>query len=111
MDYLAIAERLGIPFVCILAMALAIWQAVRWFAKSIVQPLIKAHINYLNETVAQGKENTQTMKEILGSQKELVSDIRSVLPRIPGFADNGDNGIPGHESRETAWREKKSDKK
>jgi hypothetical protein len=31
---------------------------------------------------------------------------RSLLPRIPGFGDNGDNGI---ESRETSWREKKSE--
>lgn len=81
---LRIGERLGVPLLILAALLFMLREAGMAIYSGGVQPLVKAHTEFLERTTEtlQGIETTQsrqadTMEEIVSGQREITTIIRS----------------------------------
>ena len=81
---LRIGERLGVPLLILAALLFMAREAGMALYSGGVQPLVKAHTEFLERTTEtlQGIETTQqqqadTMEEIVGGQREITTIIKA----------------------------------
>lgn len=81
---LRIGERLGVPLLILAALLFMAREAGMALYSGGVQPLVKAHAEFLDRTTEtlQGIETTQqqqadTMEEIVGGQREITTIIKA----------------------------------
>ena len=74
MDFLEIAERLGLPAALLLFFAYAMWRIGKWAGHAVVNPLVKGHLKFLDQlgtSVKKIEEILETIAEHSLSQKEM----------------------------------------
>lgn len=78
MDFLQMAERIGIPFVILAAFGVAVWRVLVWLGEKVVTPITNSHIALVEETKKCGTRNTETlekMTDLLGAQTQAITKI------------------------------------
>jgi hypothetical protein len=68
METVSIVEHLGFPVAVCLIFGFAVWTAIKWAARVILEPLVKKHIDFLSAM--------QT------SYGELATDVRSIAKKV-----------------------------
>lgn len=51
MDWVEILQRFGFPILVCAALAYAIWKMSAWVAKTVIEPLVKSHIEFIREQI------------------------------------------------------------
>lgn len=69
MDWLQIAQSLGVPMLCLAALAFAVWKGITWIGKYVLIPLSSSHIDLVNKV-------SNSVESIAGSMK-ILSDSRT----------------------------------
>jgi hypothetical protein len=73
MTWLQIAQSLGVPVMAMVAMALAVWQSLRWIGREVLQPLAKRHVLFVDEVSV----NLLAQTRALQAQTEALQTIAS----------------------------------
>ncbi len=64
MDFVTIAERIGIPTAILVIFAFAVWRVLKWMGTTVIKPMADSHIAFVNETTQTNKVNSQTLERL-----------------------------------------------
>lgn len=84
MDWLIVAQSLGIPVMCLVALAFAVWKALIWAAQNIIQPLAIKHMDFIDRVAG-------SVDSMTGSMKQLGEARTKELTTTEGIADKLDH--------------------
>lgn len=77
-EFAELLKSLGVPTGLLLLLGFAVWQALRWLAATVVEPLAQTHI-HLVESVQQGQARQQAaaeqMTQLLRQQAEALERL------------------------------------
>lgn len=84
MDWLQIAQALGIPFVCLAALSYAIWKVVSWCGKkldwigdNVARPLVQRVIFFFDNAEKIGRDQASTITQIAVTQQKQTEILQS----------------------------------
>ncbi len=78
MDFMSIAERLGIPTMVLVVFSVAVWRVLKWVGNKVVTPITESHIALVHEARETNKTNCETLKkmtEILEVKAVVIGQI------------------------------------
>ena len=86
MDWVQLLDRFGLPTAFLIVITWILWQAVRWSAKNVVEPLVSTHMRVINSLQESMERQTSTMEEVKDAivkveetQRQTVSIQREQL--------------------------------
>lgn len=84
MDWISLAQNLGIPVTCLAALAFAVWKSLVWLGMNVVKPVADRHIKFLDavETAINGMVRSITalggrMDNLENKLETIHQDVRS----------------------------------
>ena len=81
-----VLTNLGMVGVLILAM----WQALRWAARRIAEPLIKSHIEFVGKVQASVTRQDEILSKLCDTQEQLVVCVHEVSQRLAAVEEHLD---------------------
>jgi hypothetical protein len=72
MDWLQIAQSLGIPVMCLVALAVAVWKGIIWIGKYILQPLATKHMDFVDKVSVSVEQQTNAARSTAESMRDLA---------------------------------------
>jgi len=90
MDFMVIAERLGVPVALLIVFCWFAFRIVLWVGKEVVKPIAISHIALVEQTEKATLTNTETLKkmtDIMGVQSKNVDVLRRDVLAINGKLD------------------------
>lgn len=90
MDFMAIAERLGVPVALLAVLCVFIFKVMAWLGNKVVLPITTSHIALVDETKKATTSNTETLKkmtDIMSVQSVNVDTIRRDVDSMNGKID------------------------
>jgi hypothetical protein len=75
MDWPSLIEKFGLAYTLLFGLIGGFVWLIRWSLTNVVVPVKDAHINYLNETKEQTKEQTAKLAELKNGQDAMHSKI------------------------------------
>ncbi len=85
MDFLALAQQLGITAACLVALGWTVWRSLTWFALNVVKPMADRHIKFVDELALAASAQAEAMRvqseamRLLADHSEKVSLKHDVL--------------------------------
>lgn len=95
MDFVTIAQTLGIPVTCMVAMGTAIWAVLKWTATNVVKPVTERHLLFMDKVdVAMDKlmDNSDKLSARLDQMDGRISEIKSIVVRASNVSIIPDKG-------------------
>jgi hypothetical protein len=77
--WLGAIERLGVPIVFLVVLIVAFWRGSVYVATSVVQPLLKTHIEYVESSMATLTEMRQGGRESLLRIEKTTAETLELL--------------------------------
>ncbi len=91
MDFVALADKLGIPVAILFAVGLALWRIITFIGKQLfddergyVPKVVAAHTDMTNRLAAAGELHTAAVTEIKADIKDVKLEIIDIRGRLPG---------------------------
>lgn len=75
MDWMQVAQTLGVPVCILFAFAFAVWQGLRWAARTIAEPIVKRHVEFLGKVEMALDQQTKTLQSIMDVQKAQEAEL------------------------------------
>lgn len=76
--WLQIAQTLGIPVACLVALSLAVWAVLKWLAINVLKPLADRHVKFLDSVEERLGELADGQKEDREQFKQLVTGMTEI---------------------------------
>ena len=77
-EWLAIAERFGVPVVLLGGLAWATWRALKWIANEVLKPVTARHIQFIDTM----QQTIQTQTQQIGSFAESHGRVAEAQEKI-----------------------------
>ena len=95
MDFVTIAQNLGIAVACLAALGWAVWSAARWTLANIAKPVADRHIKFLDDlSLAMGSQSQALQTMAVQQGKNLDANER-IMSRIEEIIEKQDVLIRG----------------
>lgn len=98
-NWLGLAERFGIPFACLIALAVAVWRTIVWVGNNVVKPITASHIALVESTKETNRINADTLmkmgdcldnsNQFLNSMANEMKVMTAVLGKSIGQTESG----------------------
>lgn len=72
-DLERLANSFGVPVAILVVIALGSWKASRYFAVKVIEPVVAAHVDFLNRMAKTQESQGQSLTVMAQSQKELTA--------------------------------------
>jgi hypothetical protein len=78
MDWVSIAQTLGVSVACLAGLGWAVWAAVKWSASQIFRPLVQGHLAFLDSLKGEQKAQTESMVQQTKVLGEMQGQLRAL---------------------------------
>jgi hypothetical protein len=75
MDWISIAEKIGLPGLIIIFLILGLWKAFAWAGSNILLPVTEKHINFLEKLEKNFDQIDSAIQKIADCQQRMVTKI------------------------------------
>jgi hypothetical protein len=75
MDWIHVVQQLGFPTVVCGALMWGIWRTGNWFTKTVVDPLMQSHLNFVNKT-------GEAIDKILDLERKAAEDRQAFYSKF-----------------------------
>lgn len=93
MEWLSIAQSLGVPVMCLVALAFAVWKALIWTAREVLKPLAAKHMDFVDRVARSVDTMTVAMKDLGESRVRELSTTSAIVDRLDHIAERVETAV------------------
>ncbi len=82
MDFLNLAQNLGVAVACLVALGLAVWRALVFIGINILKPLTERHIAFLDRLQEVIEKQTQVVDRLVSDHKSITDQLDGVVAKL-----------------------------
>ena len=82
MDFLTVAQVLGIPTACLVALAVAVWAVLKWCAKYILKPAVDKHLKLVDQLTVKLSIQAGSVERLTMSLEDMSKRVREVHDKV-----------------------------
>lgn len=96
MDWLQIAQSLGIPVMCLVALSWAVWKGLQWIGMYVLKPLAQKHLEFVDRVSSSVDKVPETFERIVGrldiiadkidETMQSITEVKSVVIKTPSVS-------------------------
>ena len=93
MEWLQIAQSLGIPVMCLVSLAFAVWKVGVWAALNVLQPLAVKHMDFIDRVGRSVDSQTESMKSLAVSREKELKTTQAMWDRLNHIAERVETAV------------------